>query len=173
MTPEQFQSAMAIASEIRELFYRAMGPKRRAKLREALGRLKSVSKEEVTPYVRVQIGVIRRDVRKCVVFGGIDVTHCDDGALFAVSPEPTPRTYSVDNCVITVPDYQCPKCLGEWRLNLYNDLPCPECGAEFGKDVKVVVVDDVCPFCEQRLPSNAGERCECGFDRGAEYVAPK
>ena len=164
---------MTIASEIRKLFYRAMGPKRRARLREALGRLKSVSEAEATPYVRVKVGFIKRGISKSVWFGGIDVTYCDDHMLLNLTTEPTPRTYVVNDAMITVPDDQCPKCLSEWRLNLYDDRPCPGCGAAFGKDVKVVVVNDDCPFCEQRLPSGAGERCECGFDRGAEYTAQK
>lgn len=131
MTREEFEAAMAVAKEIRQLVFRAMGPKRRAKLREMLGRLKALGGgAEVMPLVRVQIAAHNRKHQKSVEFGGISASYCDDGELLILAPEPTSRTYLVGEELVTVPDDQCPKCLGDWEIYLREPKPCPECGAE-------------------------------------------
>jgi hypothetical protein len=87
-----------------------------------------------------------------------------------MAPEPTPRTYLVGEELVTVPDDRCTKCLGAWQVNLLEPVPCPDCGAELGKALNVVVVGDVWPFCEERLAVETGGTCDCGFDWRAGYA---
>ena len=173
MTPEAFQTALVIAEEIRQEVYRVFRKKRGVKLREALGRLKELGGMEIMPYVQVQVGVLVRKPQKGIVFGGIDVSYCDDHELFIVERDPTPRTFLLGEELVTVPDHQCPKCLGERRLDFRNMGRCPECGAELGSEMRIVIDNDACPFCEEKRDSGSSDVCNCGFDWNSEYVVKR
>jgi hypothetical protein len=74
----------------------------------------------------------------------------------------TPRKYVVDGEIQVVPHDRCPKCYGLWDFKL-NHPSCPECGATMGREVKLLLDTDVCPFCEEGKVSITIPACaECG-----------
>jgi hypothetical protein len=60
----------------------------------------------------------------------------------------TPQKYVVDGEIQVVPHDRCPKCYGLWDFKL-NHPSCSECGATLGREVKLLLDTDVCPFCEE------------------------
>ena len=74
----------------------------------------------------------------------------------------TPQKYLVDGGIQVVPHDHCPKCYGLWDLKLKN-LSCSECGATMGREVKLLLDADICPFCEEGKVSLTTPVCDkCG-----------
>jgi hypothetical protein len=74
----------------------------------------------------------------------------------------TPQKYVVDGEMQVVPHDRCPMCYGLWDFKL--DHPsCSECGATMGREVKLLLDTDVCPFCEDGKVSLSAPVCvKCG-----------
>ena len=74
----------------------------------------------------------------------------------------TPQKYVVDGEMQIVPHDRCPKCHGVWDFKLDHPV-CSECGAIMGRDVKLLLDTDVCPFCEEGKVSSTNPVCsKCG-----------
>jgi hypothetical protein len=67
---------------------------------------------------------------------------------FQTYGDSTPQKYVVDGEIQVVPHNHCPKCYGLWDFKLKHPS-CPECGATLGREVKLLLDTDVCPFCEE------------------------
>ncbi len=172
MTPAQFRSLLDELDELREQLYRAYRSKRRIKVQDTLARVRDLyAPEDVMPYVQIQVGVLHREAQKSTKLSWLQVSYHDDGELFTIGGDADPRGYEVEGKLITVSDDQCPKCFGEWCINLHNRQPCPGCGVELGKQVMIVAEQDICPFCQEERADDSSHLCECGFDWQADYVA--
>ena len=74
----------------------------------------------------------------------------------------TPQKYVVDGEIQVVPHDRCPECYGLWDFKL-NHPSCSECGATMGREVKLLLDTDVCPFCEEGKVSLTVPVCDkCG-----------
>jgi len=73
------------------------------------------------------------------------------------------RTYIFKGDVIRVPNDICPNCWKDWDFKFRNN-ECECCGIVLGKELKILLDDDVCPFCEEGCVSVANPECdECDF----------
>jgi Zn-finger nucleic acid-binding protein len=74
----------------------------------------------------------------------------------------TPQKYVVEGEIQVVPHDHCPKCYGVWDFKFKN-LSCSECGATMGRQVKLLLDHDLCPFCEEGRVSLTAPVCnKCG-----------
>ena len=74
----------------------------------------------------------------------------------------TPQKYLADGEMQVIPHDRCPKCYGLWDFKLKHPS-CSECGATLGRDVKLLLDTDVCPFCEEGKVSLSAPVCDkCG-----------
>jgi hypothetical protein len=93
------------------------------------------------------------------------------GLLASAGKEPsrtwndsTPHRYVVADGIQVVPHDRCPVCWGEWDFK-FKQTCCPSCGATLGKECKVLLDTDECPWCEQGKVSVAHPKCDqCGFE---------
>jgi hypothetical protein len=68
----------------------------------------------------------------------------------------------VEGDIEVVPHDRCPKCYGVWDFKLTNPS-CLECGATLGREVKLLLDSDVCPYCEEGKVSMTAPVCDkCG-----------
>jgi hypothetical protein len=75
----------------------------------------------------------------------------------------SPQKYFVNGQMCTVPDEFCPHCWGQWDFKFKHPL-CPECGYELGKQVKYLIDNDVCPYCQEGKITIDSPTCDkCGF----------
>jgi hypothetical protein len=75
----------------------------------------------------------------------------------------TPQRYVVDGGIQVVPHDRCPKCWDAWDFKFQHHT-CPNCGATLGKDCKVLLDSDECPWCQEGKLAVAQPRCDnCGF----------
>jgi hypothetical protein len=82
----------------------------------------------------------------------------------------TPCRYLVDGEICEVPHDRCPNCWAGWNFKIGTPdaepetLACPCCGYEMGEQIKLMLDDDVCPYCEKGKMSMASPTCDqCGL----------
>lgn len=74
----------------------------------------------------------------------------------------SPQRYIADGEMLIVPHDRCPKCWEVWDFKFLHPT-CANCGATLGKDVKVLLDSDVCPWCEEGKVSMTQPVCsKCG-----------
>lgn len=82
-----------------------------------------------------------------------------------------PQKYLVDGEMCIVPDNFCPHCWGEWGFKFQNPV-CPQCGYELGKQVKYLLDNDQCPYCQKGTVSVDRPKCSaCGFEVDGKTIA--
>ena len=90
----------------------------------------------------------------------------------------TPCRYLVDGEICEVPHDRCPNCWAGWNFKIGTPdaapetLECPCCGYELGEQIKLMLDDDRCPYCEKGKLSMANPTCDqCGLAIAARIVA--
>jgi hypothetical protein len=74
----------------------------------------------------------------------------------------TYQKYIVDGEIQVVPHDRCPMCYGVWDFKLIHPT-CSECGATLGREVKLLLDTDLCPFCQEGKVSMTIPACgKCG-----------
>lgn len=82
----------------------------------------------------------------------------------------TPQRYIVTGEMAVVPHDRCPRCWEVWDFK-FKHPTCSHCGATMGKEVKLLLDSDVCPFCEKGKVSMAKPICDsCGYHVDPETV---
>jgi len=75
----------------------------------------------------------------------------------------TNHTYIVEGKRLKIPHNYCPKCWADWDFKLDN-LICPDCKIEMGKDIRLLLDSDVCPHCDEGKVTQSNPICEkCGY----------
>lgn len=85
------------------------------------------------------------------------------GKPYRTRGDATVHRYVVDGHIRLVPHDYCPHCWGIWDFKLLN-WSCPECGYILGKQVKMLLDTDTCPYCEKGKVTQTNPRCtSCSF----------
>jgi predicted Zn-ribbon and HTH transcriptional regulator len=80
-----------------------------------------------------------------------------------VAKDLSTQRYIVDGEMCTVPEDYCPNCWAEWSFKLKNPT-CPTCSYELGKQVRLLIDDDICPWCQEGTVSISNPSCTgCGY----------
>lgn len=88
----------------------------------------------------------------------------EDGEPYRTWSDSTPQRYVAKGEIQIVPHDRCPVCWKDWDFK-FRHRACPHCGATLGKDVKVLLDNDVCPHCEEGAISPSSPKCEmCGHE---------
>ena len=90
----------------------------------------------------------------------------------------SPTRYVVDGDICEVPHDRCPHCWALWDFKLLpggnaaGNNHCDSCGYGLGKEVKLLLDQDTCPYCEQGKLSMADPVCSrCGLTIDPGFVA--
>lgn len=66
---------------------------------------------------------------------------------------------------------RCPHCWSEWEDKHLNPV-CPVCEYELGNQVKLLIDDDICPYCLEGKVSQQEPRCSsCGEQIEEKFVS--
>lgn len=75
----------------------------------------------------------------------------------------SPAKYVVDGAMMKVPHDHCPNCWAFWGFKS-RTKECRTCGYQLGREVKLLLDSNVCPFCESSEISLSHPRCgRCGY----------
>ena len=95
---------------------------------------------------------------------------CSEGEAYEFSSDSSPQKYLVDGEMCIVPHDHCPHCWGEWDFKFKNPI-CLDCEYEMGVQVKYLLDDDVCPWCEEGKVSLDNPVCDsCGQEVNTDWV---
>ena len=83
----------------------------------------------------------------------------------------TVQRYIVGGEICQVPHDHCPRCWERWDFK-YKYRMCQACGAQLGRDVRLLLDSDVCPHCEDGKVSAANPVCDkCGHEVDLNIVS--
>jgi len=90
---------------------------------------------------------------------------------FEASGTSSPHRYIVDGELCELPHEYCPHCWADWVMKLERPV-CPSCGYEMGNQVKLLLDNDLCPFCEDGEITLANPQCQkCGYEVNPAFIA--
>jgi len=82
---------------------------------------------------------------------------------YRASKDSSTQRYVVEGDICTVPEDYFPHCWAEWSFKIKNPT-CPTCGYKLDKQVKLLIDDDICPWCEEGTVSINNPVCtDCGY----------
>jgi hypothetical protein len=86
---------------------------------------------------------------------------------YVYSADSTDHRYLVNGEIRVVPHDYCPHCWGIWDFKFKNEA-CPECEFTLGKEVKMLLDENICPYCEQgevRIENPVCTNCKHEVDK--------
>jgi len=100
------------------------------------------------------------------------------GEPYVAHGDSTPCRYAVDGDICEVPHDRCPHCWANWDFKIGHPVaadgvrPCPSCGYELGKEVKLMLDSDKCPHCSEGELSMDDPTCsKCGLMIDSSFIA--
>ena len=127
------------------------------KLNDAIGKRYAVSFD-------VNIEVFDQEKERSLPLIQTGLSGFEDGELYQTWGDSTPQQYLVGGKVVVVPHDFCPQCWNGWDFKPKHPT-CGHCGATMGKDVKLIVSKNACPFCEEGTISPSNPVCDkCGSE---------
>jgi ribosomal protein L37E len=89
---------------------------------------------------------------------------------YGTTGDSTIHRYVVGGEMCELPHDRCPHCWGKWDFKLQHPT-CPQCGYSLGKEVRLLLDNDLCPHCEEGTLSLSQPTCpKCGFQVDAAFV---
>jgi hypothetical protein len=163
MDRESFESADPIIEQIAEMIDGVLDSAQVLEIRQSLVRLS----EAVGPRYSVNLNVCvelfdpERSHPLPLLPTGISTSKGE--GPYRTSCDSTPQQYLVEGEILIVPHDRCPRCYGIWDFKFKN-RSCRECKATLGKEVKILLDTDICPYCEKGKVSLSSPVCDkCGF----------
>jgi hypothetical protein len=134
-----------------------------AKLRELLVKLGEALGESLGVSLRFSLDVVdwQREQGLSLLQTGVSV---HEGETHRTYDDASVHRYLVNGEIEVVPHDRCPICWQDWAFKFEN-RECPHCEAALGKNVRLLIDGDVCPFCEQGTLTSDKPKCDrCGFE---------
>ena len=132
------------------------------KLRGLLTQLNEALGSRYAIELDVSVGVYDGEKNRSLPLLQMGLSGFDDKP-YQTSGDSTPQPYIVGGEIMVVPHDRCPRCWEAWDFK-FKHPTCGRCGATMGKDVKLLLDTDRCPFCEKGRVSMSQPVCdECGY----------
>ncbi len=164
MDQTRFEAADPHLDALAEILDGGLRSPELARLREALAALGKVFGERYSVNLTCLVEVF--DEKKGRTFPLLNTGLCtwEGEEPYRTWGDSSPQRYLVDGRIQVVPHDRCPRCWGPWDFKWQNRR-CGRCGAELGRDCKVLLDSDTCPHCEQGRVTASEPKCPaCGFE---------
>jgi hypothetical protein len=165
-----FESLEPVLDEMAELIERILDSEQSSALRDALTRLSEVVGPRRSVNLVLTVDVFDEERLQALPLLTTGLTSSEGRPPHRTWGDSTPQKYVVGGEIQVVPHDRCPRCYGEWDFKFKN-RSCSDCGAILGRDVKLLLDTDVCPFCEEGKVSMSEPICDrCGHQVDPESV---
>jgi hypothetical protein len=162
MDRSTFESADLIVDEIAEKLDELLDSNEFSAIRLALVRLSETVGSSYSVNLNVCVDVFDAERSHALPVLNVGLSTSRGETPYRTFVDSTPQKYVVDGEIQVVPHDRCPKCYGMWDFKL-NHPSCSECGATLGREVKLLLDNDLCPFCEEGKVSMSSPVCaKCG-----------
>jgi len=170
MQDDQFKLLDPIGDDIHDKFQQLL---EKGEFDGILQRLREAAEELPDSYsvsfdVQLNVYDADRDRSMQLLDTGMNTDKADQ---YRVSADTEPQKYLVHGQMCIVPEDYCPKCWGQWAFKLKN-IQCPECGIRLGREIRLLIDDDVCPWCKEGSVSVDSPKCDnCDYEVDERMVA--
>jgi hypothetical protein len=162
MDRSTFETADLIVDEIADKLDELLDSDHFAAIRLLLARLSEKVGPRLSANLNVSVDVFDAERSNALPLLTLGLSASEGKTPYKTYGDSTPQKYVVDGEIQVVPHDRCPKCYGLWDFKLIHPS-CSECGATMGREVKLLLDTDVCPFCEEGTVSLTRPACdECG-----------
>jgi hypothetical protein len=170
MDQSSFASADPILDEIGDMLDELLDSDQLSAIRLALTRLSTAVGSSHSVNLNVCVEVFNEKRLHALPLLTTGLTTSGGKPPYKTSGDSSPHRYVVDGDIQVVPHDRCPRCYGLWDSKLTNPS-CSECGANLGREVKMLLDSDVCPFCEEGRVSLTNPTCaKCGQQINPDLV---
>ena len=162
MDRSAFESADPIVDRIAEMIEEIMDSEQLSAVRQALAELSEAVRSRY--FVSLNVTVEAFDPERPHPLPLLTTAICTSPGKppYKTWGDSSRQNYVVNGEIQVVPHDRCPRCYGVWDFKFKNPS-CSECAAELGRDVKVLLDTDVCPYCEEGHISMSAPECDrCG-----------
>lgn len=125
------------------------------KLEETSGQLP----EDFSVSFDIQLNVCDGNREKMVPILRTGFNTCQGQETYRHYGDTVQQKYLVDGEMCIIPDDYCPNCWGEWDFK-FKHSTCSGCGYKLGGQVKYLLDDDVCPWCQEGKVSIDNPICD-------------
>jgi hypothetical protein len=162
MDRSTFESADLVIEEIAAKLDELLDSDQFAAVRLLLARLSETVGRRYSVNLNVSVDVFDTERSHALPLLTTGLSTSEGKSPYQTYGDSTPQRYVVDGEIQVVPHDHCPKCYELWDFKLKNPT-CSECTATLGRDVKLLLDTDVCPFCEEGTVSLTVPECaKCG-----------
>jgi ribosomal protein L37E len=171
MDPSTFETADKYTDEIAEVVERLFGSPETKDLRNLLTEMSKAMGNRYSVTLDVRVDVFDNQKERSLPMLSVGLSAMEGKEPFPVSGDSSIHRYVVEGEIQIVPHDHCPKCWGEWDFK-FKFPTCDHCGASMGKEVKLLLDSDECPFCGEGTVTVANPVCnKCGFHVDPTTVA--
>lgn len=163
MDKRTFENADPILDELDEAITKILTSAEAEELRQLLFRLNEAVGKEYVVSLTANVDIFDDKKDRCLPLlqGGLSGFNTKD--IHEIHGDSSPHSYIVDGEMLTVPHDRCPRCWNDWDFKFQHPT-CDHCGATMGKDVKLLLDNDVCPYCDEGEVSMSSPTCDkCGY----------
>ena len=162
MDRSTFEAADPILDEIAAKLDELLDSDQLAAVRVLLARLSETFGPRYSANLNVTVDVFDAERRNALPLITTGLSTSEGKSPHKAYGDSTPQKYVVDGEIQVVPHDRCPKCYGLWDFKFKN-LSCAACGGTMGRDVKLLLDHDLCPFCAEGKVSLTDPVCsKCG-----------
>jgi ribosomal protein L32 len=162
MDRSTFEAADLVVDEIADKLDELLNSDHFALIRVLLARLSEKVGPRYSANLHVSVDVFHAERLNALPLLTLGLSASEGKTPYKTTGDSTPQKYVVDGEIQIAPHDRCPKCYGLWNFKLDHPT-CLVCGATMGKEVKLLLDNDVCYFCEEGKVSLTAPECDnCG-----------
>jgi hypothetical protein len=162
MDRSTFESANPILDEIADKLDGILNCDEFSAVRLALARLSEMVGSRYSVNLNVCVDIFDAERSNALPLLNVGLSTSKGEPPYKTFGDSTAQKYVVDGEIQVVPHDRCPRCYGVWDFK-FKHSTCSECGAILGREVKLLLDTDVCPFCEEGAVSMNIPTCaKCG-----------
>jgi len=170
MDKQTFEIADPIVDEIADAATVLLESAGAASLRSLLTKLQEAIGSRYLVGLRLDVDVFDTEKDRCLPLLQTGMSGFGNDKPYQTWGDSTPQRYIVGGEVLVVPHDRCPQCWEGWDFK-FDHPSCSHCGATLGRDVKLLLDTDVCPFCEDGKVSMSDPICsKCGHQVDPDTV---
>lgn len=140
------------------------------KLRALMAKLNKAIDGRYAVSLDVRVEVFDRDEKRSMPLLQTGLSGFEEEKPYQTWADSTPQRYIVNGEMSVVPHDRCPKCWKAWDFK-FKHPTCEHCGATMGREVKLLLDNDLCPFCEEGNVSMTKPICDkCGYHVNPDTV---
>lgn len=159
-----FQAADKELDVISDLLGEAIASPQFQKIRDALAALSQVVGDRHTVTLNIVIDVFSEERETALPLLSTGLSASPGVKPYQIWGDCSPQRYLVDGEIQVVPHDRCPKCWQVWDFKWKHRI-CSHCHSELGKNCKLLLDSDVCPYCEKGRVTRSEPKCpKCGFE---------